>query len=70
VEQDDQQNNCRGVKGSLHLIFVYVDDILIVSEDENYISEINNKICAGNDTTDMAEILFSFLNTKVSAKHR
>jgi hypothetical protein len=42
----------RWVEGKLHLILVYVDDILIASEDEDYISEIKKGICAEYDMTD------------------
>jgi hypothetical protein len=49
----------------VYLILVYVDDILIASVDENYISEIKKEICAEYDMTDMRE-LDSFLNAKIT----
>jgi hypothetical protein len=41
----------RRVRGKLHLILVYVDVILIASEDEDYISGIKKGICAEYDMT-------------------
>jgi hypothetical protein len=43
-------------RGKLHLILVYVDDILISSKDENFISRIKKVICAKYDVTDMEDL--------------
>jgi hypothetical protein len=47
---------------------VYVNDILIASEDEDYISEIKKRICAEYNMTDMEE-LDNFLNEKITRTH-
>jgi hypothetical protein len=53
------------VRGNLHLILIYVDDILVVSEDKYNISEIKKGICAEYDITDIKE-LDNFLNAKIT----
>jgi hypothetical protein len=53
------------VGGKLYLILVYVNGILIASEDEDYISEIKKGICAEYDMTDIGE-LDNFLNAKIT----
>jgi hypothetical protein len=44
------------VRENPYLILLYVDVILIASEDEDYISKIENEICAEHDMTDMGEL--------------
>ena len=51
--------------GKLHLILVYVDDILIASEDVDFIEEIKAGVCDKFDMTDMGE-LDNFLNAKIT----
>jgi hypothetical protein len=53
----------RWVREKLHLILVYLDDILIASEDEDYISEIKKGICEEYDMTDMMGSLTSISQT-------
>ena len=55
----------RWAVGKLHLILVYVDDILIASEDDRYIDQIKKDICDEYDMTDMGE-LDNFLNAKIT----
>ena len=48
----------------MHFIVVYVDDILILSDDTEYISKIKQDLTQEYDMTDEGEI-DNFLNVKV-----
>jgi hypothetical protein len=55
----------RWVKEKLYMILVYVNDVQIASEDEDYILETKKEICAEYNMTDMKK-LDKFLNTKIT----
>jgi hypothetical protein len=54
------------VSSNLHLILIYVDNILIASEDKGYILKIKKGICAECDMIDIMGELDNFLNAKIT----